>query len=83
MDVSRSTEVIVLIGTGAIGQAIAGRIAPGKNLLLADVRESTAKAASDALSAVEYQFSTHLVDMSSREAVHALATAAADLGDIK
>jgi hypothetical protein len=28
MDASRSMEVIVLIGTGAIGQAIARRIAP-------------------------------------------------------
>jgi NAD(P)-dependent dehydrogenase (short-subunit alcohol dehydrogenase family) len=82
MDVSRSTEVIVLIGTGAIGQAIARRIAPGKHLLLADVRDSNAKAASDTLSSTGYQVSTHLVDVSSRKAVHALATAAANLGDI-
>jgi saccharopine dehydrogenase-like NADP-dependent oxidoreductase len=67
MDVSRSTEVVVLIGTGAIGQAIARRIAPGKHLLLADVRESNAKAASDSLSSVGYQVSTHLVDVSSRK----------------
>src|SRR5687767_10751748 len=82
MDASRSTEVVVLIGTGAIGQAIARRIAPGKHLLLADVRESNAKAASDTLSSVGYQVSIQLVDVSSREAVHALATVAADLGNV-
>jgi NAD(P)-dependent dehydrogenase (short-subunit alcohol dehydrogenase family) len=82
MDASRSTEVVVLIGTGAIGQAIARRIAPGKHLLLADVRESNAKAVSNTSSSIGYQVSTYLVDVSSREAVHALATTAANLGDI-
>lgn len=82
MNATRRTEVIVLIGSGAIGQAIARRVAPGKHLLLADVRESNARAASETLASVGYQVSTHLVDVSSREAVHALATAAADLGDI-
>lgn len=82
MDKPQRTEVIVLIGAGAIGQAIARRTAPGKHLLLADVREANTRAASDALSLVGYQLSTQLVDVSSREAVHALATAAADLGDI-
>lgn len=82
MDTSRNTEVIVLIGTGAIGLAIARRIAPGKHLLLADVRESNAKAVSDILSSIGYQVSTYLVDVSSREAVHALATTAANLGNI-
>jgi hypothetical protein len=39
MGAARSPEVIVLIGAGAIGQAIAA----GKQLLLADVSESNAK----------------------------------------
>jgi hypothetical protein len=32
------TNVVVLLGTGLIGQAIAGRIGAGKHLLLADLR---------------------------------------------
>lgn len=82
MDTPQNTEVIVLIGAGAIGQAIARRVASGKHLLLADVRESNAKAASDGMSSMGYQVSTQLVDVSSRESVHSLATAAANLGNV-
>lgn len=82
MNTSRNTEVVVLIGAGAIGQAIARRIAAGKHLLVADVREVNAQAASDTLASVGYQVSTQLVDVSSREMVQALATAAANLGDV-
>lgn len=82
MDTPRNTEVIVLIGAGAIGQAIARRVASGKHLLLADVRESNAKAASDGMSSMGYQVSTQLVDVSSRESVHSLATAAANVGNV-
>jgi NAD(P)-dependent dehydrogenase (short-subunit alcohol dehydrogenase family) len=82
MGTSNRTNVIVLIGTGAIGQAIARRIAPGKHIVLADVREANAQAASDTLSSVGYQVSTHFVDVASRETVHELATVAANLGDI-
>ncbi|HMR98036.1 MAG TPA: SDR family oxidoreductase [Anaerolineales bacterium] len=82
MDTPQNTEVIVLIGAGAIGQAIARRVASGKHLLLADVRESNAKAASDGMSSMGYQVSTQLVDVSSRESVHLLATAAANVGNV-
>lgn len=82
MDTPQNTEVIVLIGAGAIGQAIARRVASGKHLLLADVRESNAKAASDGMSSMGYQVSTQLVDVSSRESVHSLATAAANIGNV-
>jgi NAD(P)-dependent dehydrogenase (short-subunit alcohol dehydrogenase family) len=82
MDSSRKTEVVILIGAGAIGQAIVRRIAPGKHLLVADVRESNAKAASDTLSSIGYQVSVQLADVSSRKDVVALALAAAKLGNI-
>lgn len=82
MKTSSNNEVVVLIGTGAIGQAIARRIAPGKHLVLADVSEANVQAANDALTSVGYQVSTHFVDVASREAVHELATVAANLGEV-
>jgi NAD(P)-dependent dehydrogenase (short-subunit alcohol dehydrogenase family) len=36
------TDVVVVIGSGSIGQAIARRVSAGKYLLLADLREENA-----------------------------------------
>lgn len=44
------TNVIVVIGAGPIGQAIARRISSGKHVLLADLRKDTANAAAKVLS---------------------------------
>ena len=38
-------DVIVVIGAGSIGQAVARRVSAGKHVLLADVREDNAEAA--------------------------------------
>jgi NAD(P)-dependent dehydrogenase (short-subunit alcohol dehydrogenase family) len=75
-------EVIVLIGAGQIGQAIARRVAFGKQVLLADQRQENADTAAKVLSNAGYDVSTALVDVSSREAVHALVERAGQLGDI-
>jgi predicted dinucleotide-binding enzyme len=40
-------DVIVVIGPGSIGQAIARRVGAGKHVLLADLRAENAKAAAD------------------------------------
>ena len=39
------SNVIVVIGAGSIGQAIARRVSAGKKVLLADVRQENAEAA--------------------------------------
>ena len=39
------TGVIVLVGAGSIGQAIARRVGAGKHILLADLRQENADAA--------------------------------------
>jgi NAD(P)-dependent dehydrogenase (short-subunit alcohol dehydrogenase family) len=75
-------EVVVVIGPGQIGQAIARRVGVGKHILLADVRAENAQAAADALSGVGYEVSAAIVDVASPEAVHALAGRAAGLGDV-
>lgn len=43
------TNVIVVIGAGAIGQAIARRVSAGKHVLLADLRQENADAAAKTL----------------------------------
>ena len=66
------TDVIVVIGAGQIGQAIARRVGVGKHVLLADMRRENADAAADGLANAGYEVSVAKVDISSREAVHAL-----------
>jgi NAD(P)-dependent dehydrogenase (short-subunit alcohol dehydrogenase family) len=77
------SEVIVVIGPGAIGQAIARRVSLGKLVLLADVRAENAEAAAKTLSEAGFEVKTAQVDVSSRESVHALAELAASLGPVK
>jgi NAD(P)-dependent dehydrogenase (short-subunit alcohol dehydrogenase family) len=76
------TNVIVVIGSGQIGQAIARKVGVGKRVLLADMRPDNANAAADILGNAGYQVSVATVDASSREAVQALVKRATNLGDV-
>ena len=76
------TEVIVVIGSGSIGQAIARRVSAGKHVLLADLREENAHTAAQTLSDAGFDVSTTRVDVSSRESVQALVEAASSLGPV-
>jgi NAD(P)-dependent dehydrogenase (short-subunit alcohol dehydrogenase family) len=76
------SDVIVVIGPGQIGQAIARRVGIGKHVLLADMRQDNAKTAAEVLGNAGYEVSVATVDASSREAVHALVKMATDLGDV-
>ena len=58
-------NVIVVIGPGQIWQAIARRVAAGKHVLLADVREDNANAAAETLGNAGYQARVATVDVSS------------------
>jgi NAD(P)-dependent dehydrogenase (short-subunit alcohol dehydrogenase family) len=75
-------NVIVVIGSGQIGQAIARRVGVGKHVLLADMRPDNANAAAEVLGNAGYEVSVTTVDASSREAVHALVETATGLGDV-
>jgi len=77
-----STEVLVIIGAGGIGQAIARRQGSGKTVLLADYNETALASATTALEAAGHTVTTHPVDVASRESVNTLATAAAELGEV-
>ena len=76
------SEVVVVIGAGLIGQAIARRVGVGKHVLLADMRPDNAKAAAEVMGNAGYDVSVATVDVSSRDAVHALVETAAALGNI-
>lgn len=60
-------DVVVAIGLGQIGQAIARRVGVGKRILLADVRQENAQAAAHVMENVGYEVSVATVDVSSRE----------------
>jgi NAD(P)-dependent dehydrogenase (short-subunit alcohol dehydrogenase family) len=75
-------SVIVVIGAGSIGQAIARRVSAGKHVLLADLRQENASAAADVLSKAGFEVSTTTVDVSSRASIRELVEAAAALGEI-
>jgi len=77
------TNVVVVIGPGQIGQAIARRVGVGKHVLLADMRADNANAAAEVLGNAGYEVSVATVDPSSREAVRALVERATRLGDVK
>lgn len=79
---ARMKNVVVVIGAGQIGQAIARRVGFGKHVLLADMRQDNANAAAEVLANAGYEVSVATVDASSRDAVHALVETATGLGDV-
>ena len=72
--INNSKNVIVVIGTGSIGQAIARRVSAGKHILLADLHNENSDAG--------FKVSTAIVDVSSRESVHALVETATAIGGV-
>ncbi|MGH6713568.1 MAG: SDR family oxidoreductase [Bradyrhizobium sp.] len=76
------TKVVVVIGAGLIGQAIARRVSAGKHVLLADLRLETADAVANVLSDAGFEVSTAAVDVSSRVSVEALVKIATAIGEI-
>src|SRR5262245_13948393 len=75
-------NMVVLIGAGSIGQAIARRVSAGKHVLLADVHEANARTAAKTLEEAGFDVSTVVVDVSSRASVKALAEKAGSIGDV-
>jgi len=75
-------NVIVVIGAGSIGQAVARRVSAGKHVLLADLRAENAEAAAGVLRNAGFDISTTTVDVSSRPSVRGLVATATARGDI-
>ncbi len=77
-----TTQVVVIIGTGGIGQAIGRRQGAGRTVLLTDRNENTLVVAAQQLEAGGHTVITAPVEVSSRASVHELAQKAAGLGDV-
>ena len=77
------SDVIVVIGSGSIAQAIARRVSIGKKLLLADINVETARSVEELLKKAGFDVSTTQVDVSSRASIEALVASATALGEVK
>jgi NAD(P)-dependent dehydrogenase (short-subunit alcohol dehydrogenase family) len=75
-------EVVVVIGAGSIGQAIARRVSAGKKVVLADLNQAHADAAAEVMSNAGFDVSTMTVDVSSRQSIRGLVEAATGFGDV-
>ena len=76
------SQVVVVIGAGSIGQAIARRVSTGKHVLLADLRKENADAAARVLKDAGFKVTVATADASSRSSILALVKQATSLGDV-
>jgi NAD(P)-dependent dehydrogenase (short-subunit alcohol dehydrogenase family) len=76
------SDVVLVIGAGSIGQAIARRISAGKHVVLADLRQENADAAAVTMRNAGFDVTTATVDVSSRQSVRSLLETARQHGDI-
>jgi NAD(P)-dependent dehydrogenase (short-subunit alcohol dehydrogenase family) len=75
-------DVIVVIGAGQIGQAIARRVGVARHVMLADRSEANANAAAAVMNNAGYEVSVATVDVSSRETVEELVAKATGIGEV-
>ena len=75
-------DVLVVVGAGGMGQAIARRLGPGKTVVLADVNQDSLQAAAHGMLTDGHDVVTQIVDVSSPESVSDLARAAQTAGHV-
>ncbi|MBO5539468.1 MAG: SDR family oxidoreductase [Muribaculaceae bacterium] len=75
-------QVVVLVGAGSIGVAIARRVAAGKHLVLADYSLANAQAAAQTLENAGFVCSTQQCDLGSKEDILKLVEYATSQGDV-
>lgn len=79
---TQSARVLVVLGTGGVGEAIARRIGAGQTIVLADHDEPHLRAVADGLAADGFDVQTRTVDVSSKESVGALGAYAVRFGAV-
>ncbi|CAN5291057.1 SDR family oxidoreductase [soil metagenome] len=75
-------DVVVVVGVGGMGEAIARRQGTGRHVVLADFSTEVLERVADVLRGEGYAVTAHPVDVSDRASVAALATAAAAIGPV-
>jgi NAD(P)-dependent dehydrogenase (short-subunit alcohol dehydrogenase family) len=76
-------SVLVVIGVGGMGEAIARRSGSGRRVVLADYNQSLLDRVESGMRNDGYDVVPRLVDVSSHESVTKLAQACAELGDVR
>jgi NAD(P)-dependent dehydrogenase (short-subunit alcohol dehydrogenase family) len=76
-------DVVVVVGAGGIGQAIARRVGAGRHVVLADLRLDAAQTASKILGDAGFETSATQADLASRESIRALIEHAQEFGPIR
>lgn len=76
-------NILVVIGAGGIGLAVARRLGIGHHIFLADFSEVTLDQAAASLRAGGHIVETHVLDVSDYEAVAALAAKASAAGELR
>ena len=79
---TRSDAVVVVVGAGGMGCAVARRIGAASTVVLADVSEQSLETAARALRADGYEVVTHAIDVSRKDSVAALTADAAARGSV-
>lgn len=75
-------QVVVLVGAGSIGQAIARRVGFGKKVILADLKPAAAEAAAKTFADAGFDAVSAQCDLASRESILALIERARQFGPI-
>lgn len=73
-------EVVVLMGSGSIGEAIARRVSSGRRLLLADYNETNLNNVQQRLQEAGFVVETIKADLSSRDSIKAVIDKAQSMG---
>ncbi len=79
----KKKEVVVLIGAGLIGLAIARRISVGKHLVIADYSQKNIDSVRELLENSGYETSGMVTDISSKESIKNLVKFAQEKGEVK
>lgn len=75
-------EIVVLIGAGSIGQAIARRVGAGKHIVLGDLRLEVAEQVAEVFNGAGFETSAIAVDISERESILNLVEHSQKLGAV-
>jgi len=76
-------EVMILVGAGQIGMAIARRMGAGKKILIGDRKLSNAEEIAETMKEAGFDTEAMEMDLSSRESIKAMIAKAQEYGEIK
>lgn len=76
-------DVVVLLGAGSIGQAIARRVGAGKHIVLADLKQDNAERSAKILEDAGFETSTISTDLGSKDSILKLIEHALTFGEVK